>query len=75
MEHLGVRKIETVTGSFSIRKNAPSLIIENEALIPKEFITIIQTEKVEKNEIKKALKEGKEINGVRLESSESLIVK
>ena len=75
MEHLGVREIETVTGSFSIRKNAPSLIIENEALIPKEFITIVQTEKVEKNEIKKALKEGKEINGVRLESSESLIVK
>lgn len=75
MEHLGVRKIETVTGSFSIRKNAPSLIIENEALIPKEFITIIQTEKVEKNEIKKALKDGKEINGVRLQSSESLIVK
>ena len=75
MEHLGVRKIETVTGSFSIRKNAPSLIIENEALIPKEFITIIQTEKVEKNEIKKALKDGKEINGVRLENSESLIVK
>lgn len=75
MEHLGVRKIETVTGSFSIRKNAPSLIIENEALIPKEFITIVQTEKIEKNEIKKALKDGKEINGVRLESSESLIVK
>ena len=38
-------------------------------------ISKLSTEKVEKNEIKKALKEGKEINGVRLQSSESLIVK
>ena len=75
MENLGVKKIETETGTFTIRKNSPALIIENEELVPDKFKTIVQETKIEKNEIKKALKEGEEIKGVRLESSQSLLVK
>ena len=75
MEKLGVKKIETSTGTFTIRKNAPALIIEDDRLIPWEFKTIVQQTKIEKAEIKKALKDGVEIGGVRLESSQSLLVK
>ena len=75
MENLGVKKIETETGTFTIRKNSPALIIENEELVPDKFKTIVQETKIEKNEIKKALKEGEEIKGVRLESSQSLLIK
>ena len=75
MEKLGVKKIETSTGTFTIRKNAPALIIEDDRLIPGKFKTVAQETKIEKAEIKKALKEGEEIKGVRLESSQSLLVK
>ena len=75
MENLGVKKIETATGTFTIRKNAPALIIEDDRLIPEKFKTIVQETKIEKTEIKKALKDGAEIEGVRLESSQSLLVK
>lgn len=75
MENLGVKKIETATGTFTIRKNAPALIIEDDRLIPEKFKTIVQETKIEKNEIKKALKDGAEIEGVRLESSQSLLIK
>ncbi len=75
MENLGVKKIETETGTFTIRKNSPALIIEDENLVPEKFKTIVQETKIEKNEIKKALKEGEEIKGVRLESSQSLLIK
>ena len=75
MENLGVKKIETATGTFTIKKNAPALIIEDDKLIPEKFKTIVQETKIEKTEIKKALKDGAEIEGVRLESSQSLLVK
>ena len=75
MENLGVKKIETATGTFTIRKNAPALIIEDDRLIPEKFKTIVQETKIEKTEIKKALTDGAEIEGVRLESSQSLLVK
>lgn len=75
MENLGVKKIETATGTFTIRKNAPALIIEDNRLIPEKFKTIVQETKIEKTEIKKALKDGAEIEGVRLESSQSLLIK
>ena len=75
MENLGVKKIETATGTFTIRKNAPALIIEDDRLIPEKFKTIVLETKIEKTEIKKALKDGAEIEGVRLESSQSLLIK
>ena len=73
MENLGTKKIETITGSFTVRKNQAALVIEDENLIPGKFKTI--ETKIEKKELKEALKKGEEIGGVRLESSQSLLIK
>lgn len=75
MQKLGTKKIETATGTFTIRNNTPSLIIEDENLIPQKFITHISSIKIEKNEIKKEMKKGVEIPGVHLETSQSLLVR
>ena len=75
MDNLGVKKIETATGTFTIRQNSPAVIIEDESVIPGIFKTLIQEEKIEKAKIKKALKDGIEVQGVRLESSKSLLIK
>ena len=75
MQKLGTKKIETATGTFTIRNNTPSLIIEDENLIPQKFITHISSIKIEKNEIKKEMKNVVEIPGVHLETTQSLLIK
>ena len=75
MQKLGTKKIETATGTFTIRNNTPSLIIEDENLIPQKFITHISSIKIEKNEIKKEMKNGAKIPGVHLETTQSLLIK
>lgn len=75
MQKLNAKKIETATGTFTIRNNTPSLIIEDENLIPQKFITHISSIKIEKNEIKKEIKNGVEIPGVHLETTQSLLIK
>ncbi|AMD94546.1 siphovirus Gp157 family protein [Leptotrichia sp. oral taxon 847] len=75
MQKLNAKKIETATGTFTIRNNTPSLIIDDENLIPQKFTTFVQTKKIEKNEIKKEIKNGVEIPGVHLETTQSLLVK
>lgn len=75
MQGLDVKRIETVTGTFTIRNNTPSLIIDDENLIPQKFTTFVQTKKIEKNEIKKEMKNGVEIPGVHLETTQSLLIK
>ena len=75
MQKLDTKKIETVTGTFTIRNNTPSLIIDDENLIPQKFTTFVQTKKIEKNEIKNEIKKGIKIPGVHLETTQSLLVK
>lgn len=75
MTGLGAKRLETETGTFTIKNNAPSLIIDDESLIPQKFITHISSTKIEKNEIKKEIKNGAEIPGVHLETTQSLLVK
>ena len=75
MKGLGAKRLETETGTFTIKNNAPSLKIDNEDLIPQKFVSYIQTRKIEKNEIKKEIKNGVEIPGVHLEMTQSLLIK
>lgn len=75
MRGIGKKRIETETGTFTIKNNAPSLIIDDESLIPQKFITHISSTKIEKNEIKKEMKNGAEIPGVHLETTQSLLIK
>ena len=75
MQGLDVKRIETETGTFTIRNNNPSLVIDDKSLIPAKFITMVQSDKIEKEEIKKAIKNGEEIAGAHLETSQSLLVR
>ncbi|WP_283699127.1 siphovirus Gp157 family protein [Clostridium perfringens] len=59
--------------SFNIQKNAPSVDIIDENLIPKEFIEFEPI--IKKKEILAALKNGEVIEGVRLKQTESLRIR
>ena len=75
MKALKAKKIETPTGAFTIKNNPASLIIDDKNLIPARFIKIEQVDKIEKAEIKKAIKNGEKIAGVHLETSQSLLIR
>lgn len=75
MKGLGAKRLETETGTFTIKNNNPSLVIDDKSLIPEKFITMVQSDKIEKEEIKKAIKSGEEIAGVHLETSQSLLIR
>ncbi len=82
MNFINLKKIDGVRAKLSIRKNAPSLKIENEL----EFITMLQNTgrddllkysmpEVRKTEVKNLIKNGEVFDGASIESSESLIIK
>lgn len=67
MERLGLKEIPTELGSLKINKNPMSVEIENEAEVPNEFKTIVQTTKIDKTAIKNHFKEtGEIVAGTRI---------
>lgn len=60
---------------LSVRKNAASVIVEDINYIPDNFITTEVVKKVNKKELAAALKNGEIIKGVKLENSESILIK
>lgn len=68
-------KFRTARTTVSVRRNAPSVIISDEALLPKEFkIQKIETAP-DKKSIAEVLKRGIEVPGAHLESTRSVIIK
>lgn len=81
MEQMKLTKIETARAKVSIRNNAPSLKIDNEAELIKALEAAGQTKflkyaepELRKTDIKNAIKAGKEFTGARLEASQSIII-
>ena len=74
MKGLEIKKIQTPIGSFTLRKNNPSLIIDDEKKIPDIYKEIVYTEKIKKDEIKKDFKINI-IEGCHLETTETVIIK
>lgn len=74
MEVLGVKKMETNLGNFTVRNNQGSLIVDDETLVPASYKEEVVTVKIDKNAIKNAIKEGLEIEGCHVEISTSLII-
>jgi hypothetical protein len=66
------KTIEGETISFTLKKNPPSLIVNDESLVPDKFVETVVTRKVDKSAIKAALKQGEEVQGVELVQDESL---
>lgn len=67
------KKIKTTLFSFNIQKNAPSLKIIDESKVPEEFFIIER--KLNKTELKNAVKNGLYADAATLESSESLRIR
>lgn len=74
MELTGKTSFKTCLFSFGIRNNKPSVVIDDPRKIPVEFLKIKEPEP-DKMALYKYLKDGKEMDGVHLEPSESLVVK
>lgn len=73
MELSGKRKFKTELFSFSIAKNPDALVVTDESRVPEEFLKA--EIKVDKDSIKKALKDGQEFDWAHLEASEGLRIK
>ena len=69
------KKYNTGIFNISIRKNAAAIIIENDFLVPDEFCKTEIIRKVDKIALKERLKAGEVIEGVKLQQSESIIIK
>ena len=69
------KKYNTGIFNISIRKNAAAIIIENDFLVPDEFCKTEIIRKVDKVALKEKLKAGEVIEGVKLQQSESIIIK
>lgn len=81
METMNLKKVETAKAKISIRNNAPTLKIDNEA----EFIMALEATgrhdllkysapEIKKTDIKNLIKSGETFTGARLESSQSVII-
>lgn len=72
--NLNGEKFETSKVSLSFRKSVAVNVIDEQA-IPNEYITQEIVSKVNKTEIKKALKNGIEINGAELVENQNIQIK
>ena len=70
----GKTKFKTKLFSFGIRKNPASVVIDDEASVPDQFL-IPQEPKIDKRAIKEMLKDGRLYQWAHLEQSESLTIR
>ena len=67
-------KFKTTLFSFSIKKNPPKLVIDDETKIPKKYL-IPQPAKIDNAALKADLSEGKKCKYAHIEQGESLTIK
>lgn len=74
MEQMGVNKIETPIGNFSLRKSE-SVDIINPAKIPAQYLNTVVEYKPDKVKIKEAIKSGIKIEGAEIVTNNNLNIK
>lgn len=60
---------------IKLRNNPPSLIIDDESLIPELYIVTKEIKSFDKNAIKKDILDGFGVEGARIENKKSLVIK
>lgn len=75
MKRTGISKIACPYFEIAIKKNPPSVVIEDEAVIEDKYIVTKTVHQVDKTAIKEALKAGQQVAGARLEQGERLEIK
>jgi hypothetical protein len=66
LQRLGVQKIQGKLHTISLRKPSVVCDITDKDAVPSEFKSVSQTVNIDKNAIKQALKDGKEVSGAQL---------
>lgn len=74
MQTTGKTKFKTDLFSFNIQKNPPSLVIDDDKKIPKEFY-IPQEPKIDSSKIKELLKNGEILEYAHLEQGEGVRIR
>ncbi len=73
MQSTGLRKLEGRTSALSMRCNAPSMEILDEASIPPAFFDVTEVSRLDKRRLKAAVAGGEFIPGVRLVQTLGLV--
>lgn len=68
------KKVKTQLFSFGIQKNAPSVNVTDDALIPKQYYVQVDP-KLDKKSLLQRLKDGEEVPGCELKQGESLRIR
>lgn len=68
-------KFASPRAAITIRRNAPSVAIHDEALLPREFLVEKTTVSVDKKSIAEVLKRGIEVPGAHFEEGRSVMIK
>lgn len=63
----GLDKLKTTTNTFTARKGVASVIIDNEAILPDEMVTVQTLVAPDKKTIKEAIENGVDIPGAHIE--------
>ncbi len=73
METVGKEKMKTDYYSYTIQKNPPKLILDDEEIVPEDYF--VTRRELDKVSLKDALKAGQEVRGAHLEQTESLRIR
>jgi hypothetical protein len=73
LKNMGDKEVITKYGVMKIRKNPPSVVIDDVAKLPPEY-TVPKIEiKPDKTAIKKAIQNGEKVDGAHIEQGEKLV--
>lgn len=77
MQHAGISKIESPVFTVALQNNPPSVIIDNESLIPADYFkqALPPPPAIDKTLVKKAISDGFEVSGAHLEIKQRLVIK
>lgn len=76
MQATGITKITCPLFTVTLRNPSVAVVVDNMDALPDDYVSVKTTIAPNKNDIKKAIKEGVEIPGARLEESKpSLLIK
>ena len=74
MERTGIARVENSWVSVRVQPNPPSVVIEDETLLPDRFKQEVTTVKLLRCNIAKALKAGESVFGARLQTTTRLVI-
>lgn len=77
LEAAQITELQDPDGLFTIKiqNNPAKVIIDDAHLLPADCLTIVQTEKIDKNAVKDAIKRGIFVPGAHIENTTRLVIK